>query len=96
MSVAALVVWMFAVFLAIFGVVFVLLGLNSERSYWVQRDPTGDARQDATRLAAIVRRSGHYASGEYRAPLRITAIGVIMCEVAVALGIVALVMTLVS
>ena len=47
---------MFGLFLFIFGVVFVLLGMNSERGYWVQRDPTGDARTEATRLKRRRRR----------------------------------------
>jgi hypothetical protein len=95
-SIAALVLWMFALFLFIFGAVFVFLGMNSERGYWVQRDPTGDARKEATRLGSVIRRAGHFAAGEYRAPLRIAAIGVIMCEVAIGFGIVALITTLVS
>lgn len=87
---------MFGLFLFIFGVVFVLLGMNSERGYWVQRDPTGDARTEATRLSSIIRRSGHFASGEYRAPLRIAAIGVLMCEVAIGFAVVALIVTIAS
>jgi hypothetical protein len=93
-STAALVFWIIAVVLAVFGVVFVLLGLNSERAYWTQRDPSGDARDDATKLPAIIKRAGHYAAGEYRAPLRITAIGVLLCEIGVAFAVVALVVTL--
>ncbi len=87
---------MFAFFIFIFGVVFVLLGMNSERGYWVQRDPTGDARTEATPLGTVIRKAGHFATGEYRAPLRIAAIGVIMCEVAVCIAIVALITTLTS
>ncbi len=96
MSIAALVLWMFAFFLFLFGALFVLLGMNSERGYWVQRDPTGDARREATPLTSVIRRAAHFAAGEYRAPLRIAAIGVLMCEVAVCLGIVALIVTLAS
>jgi hypothetical protein len=87
---------MFAFFIFIFGVAFVLLGMNSERGYWVQRDPTGDARTEATPLRTVIRKAGHFATGEYRAPLRIAAIGVIMCEVAVCLAVVALITTLTS
>lgn len=96
MSTASLVLWMFAIFIFIFGVVFVLLGMNSERGYWVQRDPTGDARKEATPLGKVIRHAGHFAAGEYRAPLRIAAIGVLMCEVAVGLAIIALITTLAS
>jgi hypothetical protein len=88
---AALVFWIIALVLAVFGLVFVLLGLNSERAYWAQRDPTGDARTDATKLPAIIRRAGHFAAGEYRAPLRITAIGVLLCEIGLAFAVVALI-----
>ena len=94
MSTAALVFWMIAFVLVAFGVVFVLLGQNSERAYWAQRDPSGDARRDATSLGTIARRAGHFAAGEYRAPLRITAIGVLMVEIAIAFAVVALIVTL--
>jgi hypothetical protein len=93
---AALVFWIIAIILFLFGVVFVLVGLNSERGYWSQRDPSGNARQDATKLPAIMRRAGHYAAGEYRAPLRITAIGVLVCEIAIAFGVVAVIATIAS
>jgi hypothetical protein len=92
-SVLALVLWTFAVVLLLFGLVFVALGRNSERSYWSQRDPSGDPAHDATPLSTIVRRAGHYATGEYRAPLRITAIGVLMCWIAVGMGILAVLAT---
>lgn len=96
MSTASLVFWMIAFVLVAFGVVFVLLGQNSERAYWAQRDPSGDARRDATSLGTIAKRAGHFATGEYRAPLRITAIGVLMVEIAIAFAVVALVITLAS
>ena len=94
MPTAALVLWIIALVLAAFGVVFAILGLNSERAYWSQRDPSGDARTDATKLSAVVKRAGHFATGEYRAPLRIAAIGVLMCEIALAFAVVALIVTL--
>lgn len=89
MSVLALVLWTFAVVLLIFGLVFVGLGRNSERAYWSQRDPSGDAAGDATPLGDIVKRAGHFATGEYRAPLRITAIGVLLCYVAIGFAVLA-------
>lgn len=94
MPTAALVFWIIALVLAAFGVVFAILGLSSERAYWAQRDPSGDARTDATKLSAVVRRAGHFATGEYRAPLRIAAIGVLMCEIALGFAVVALIVTL--
>lgn len=96
MSIPELVLWTIAVVLALFGLVFVVLGQNSERAYWTQRDPSGDARREATPLSAIARRAGHYAAGEYRAPLRITAIGVLMLEIAVAFAVVAVVVGLLT
>jgi hypothetical protein len=83
-----------SIVLAGFGVVFAILGMNSERAYWSQRDPSGDARTDSTKLSAIVRRAGHFAAGEYRAPLRIAAIGVLLCEIALGFAVVALIVTL--
>lgn len=93
MSTAALVFWIIAIVLAVFGVAFAMLGMNSERAYWAQRDPSGDARTDATKLSAIVKRAGHFAAGEYRAPLRIAAIGVLLCEIALGFAVVALIVT---
>ncbi len=96
MSTAALVFWIIAIVLLAFAAVFVLVGLNSERSYWAQRDPSGDARKEATKFSAIVKRSGHFATGEYRAPLRIAALGVMLGELAIGFGIVALILTVAS
>jgi hypothetical protein len=93
---AALVFWIIAIVLLAFAAVFVMVGLNSERGYWSQRDPSGDARKEATPFSAIVRRAGHFATGEYRAPLRIAAVGVLLGEIAIAFGVVALIVTLVG
>ena len=78
MSISTEVFLFFAVGLFIFGLVFVLLGLSSERGYWSQRDPSGDARKDATKFHTIYHRAFTIAAGEYRAPLRIAAIGVVL------------------
>ena len=94
MPTAALVFWIIALVLAAFGVVFVLIGQNSERAYWAQRDPSGDARREATSLGTIARRAGHFATGEYRAPLRITAIGVLLLQLALGFAVIALIVTL--
>ena len=82
MSMAALTLLIFAIVLAIFAAAFILLGMSNERAYWSQRDPSGDARRDATPLAAIAKHTLHYAAGEYRAPLRVVAIGVLMWWIA--------------
>ena len=94
MSTAALVFWIIAVVLLLFALLFVALGMNSERAYWTQRDPSGDARKEATPLSAVLRRAGHFATGEYRAPLRIAAIGVLMGELAIGFAVIALIVTL--
>ena len=82
--------WVIAIVLAIFGVLFVVVGMASERSYWMQRDPSGDAAREATRLSVIIRHAGRLATGEIRAPLRIAAIGVILIVLAVVSAIIAL------
>jgi preprotein translocase subunit Sss1 len=93
-SIAALTLWIIAIVLLAFALVFIVLGRNSERAYWSQRDPSGNAERDATSLGTIARRAGRYAAGEYRAPLRITAIGVLMVYGAVGFGVIALIVTL--
>lgn len=93
MSTVALVFWIFAIVLAVFGVAFMLLGENSERGYWAQRDPSGDARSEATKIGAIARKPMHFAAGEYRAPLRIIGIGWLMVYLAVAFAILAVIAT---
>jgi hypothetical protein len=95
-STAALVFWIIAFVLIVFAVVFVLLGQSSERGYWTQRDPSGNSRSEATSITTVARRAGHYAAGEYRAPLRIMGIGVLLAEVALGFAVVALVVTLVG
>lgn len=94
MSTAALVFWIIAFVLIAFAVVFVLLGQSSERGYWLQRDPSGNSRTEATSIATVARRAGHYAAGEYRAPLRIMGIGVLLGELAIGFGVIALIVTL--
>ena len=94
MSTLALVFWIFAIVLLIFGVAFLLIGQNGERGYWSQRDPSGVARDDATRVSAIARRPMHFAAGEYRAPLRIMGIGLLLCEIAVAFAALAIIATI--
>ena len=89
MPVAAIVFIVFAIVLALFGLAFVLLGMSNERAYWSQRDPSGDPRTEATPFSAIMKNTWHYATGEYRAPLRVVAIGIVMWWLAIACAIVA-------
>ena len=90
MSITALTLIILGICLALFGVAFIALGMSNERAYWSQRDPQGDPRRDATPLAQIIKRAGHFAAGEYRAPLRVAAIGVIMIWMAVASAVIGL------
>ena len=92
MSISVEVFLFFAIGLFAFGLVFVLLGLSSERSYWSQRDPSGDARRDATKFHTIYHRAFSIAAGEYRAPRRIAAIGVVLWYFAAA----ALILSIIS
>lgn len=90
-NIAAETFWIFAAFLFAFGAAFVILGLSSERNYWSQRDPSGNAKKDATKFAAVYANAFKYAAGEYRAPLRVAAIGVIQWYLAAACAIAAIV-----
>ncbi len=86
--------WIFAIALALFGLVFVLLGLSSERGYWSQRDPSGNAKAEATKFSKVYANAFRYAAGEYRAPLRIAAIGVVLWYLAVICAVVAILLGL--
>ena len=90
MGTASLVLWVFAIALVAFGIAFILLGLSSERGYWSQRDPSGNARHEATKFSVVFGNALRYASGEYRAPLRIAAIGVIMWYIAAIFAVLAI------
>lgn len=94
MSTTALTLVILAICLALFGIAFIALGMSNERAYWSQRDPQGDPRRDATPLAQVVKRAGHYATGEYRAPLRVAAIGVIMIWLAIASALIGILVEL--
>ena len=94
MSIPAETFWIFALALLIFGSVFVFLGLSSERNYWSQRDPSGNAKRDATRFSTVYANAFKYAAGEYRAPLRIAAIGVLQWYLAIVCAIVAILLGL--
>ncbi|MDP2288505.1 MAG: hypothetical protein Q8M73_08065 [Actinomycetota bacterium] len=96
MNLAAVTLFIFAFVLASFGVGFAGAGMSNERAYWSQRDPHGNAAADATRFAVILQNAFKYSAGEYRAPLRVAAIGVLMLYLAgvfAALGILVLVLS---
>jgi hypothetical protein len=86
---STLVLLILAIVVALFGAAFIALGLSNERAYWAQRDPSGDSRQEATSLSSILPRAGRLAVGEVRAPLRVAAIGVLMCYLAIGFAILA-------
>jgi len=88
-STAALVLTVFAIALAAFGVLFSVMGQRGERAYWSQRDPSGNPNSEATPLRAVALRTWRYAAGEVRAPLRIMAIGILMLWLALACIVVA-------
>jgi len=94
MNIPAETMWIFAIALALFGLVFVLLGLSSERGYWSQRDPSGNAKAEATKFSKVYANAFRYAAGEYRAPLRIAAIGVVLWYLAVICAVLALLLGL--
>ena len=96
MNISAEVFLFFAIGLFVFGLVFVLLGLSSERGYWAQRDPAGNAKRDATKFHTIYHRAFKIAAGEYRAPLRIAAIGVVLWYFAVAAIVLSLLSVIIS
>lgn len=96
MSISSEVFLFFAIGLFAFGLVFVLLGLSSERGYWSQRDPSGNAKRDATKFHTIYHRAFTIAAGEYRAPLRIAAIGVVLWYFAVAAAVLSVISIFVS
>ena len=96
MNTGVVVLWTFAIVLALFGLAFVWTGLNGERGYWSQRDPHGNARADATKFPTIMRKAFTFAVGEVRAPLRIAAIGVILIYAAVAFAVIALITSLLN
>ncbi len=96
MNTGVVVLWTFAVVLALFGFAFVWTGLNGERGYWSQRDPHGDARSDATKFPTIMKNAFRYSVGEVRAPLRIAAIGVILVYAGVFFAVIAIVTSLLN
>lgn len=96
MSTPALVSLIVAVVLIVFGIVFVLVGHSAERGYWAQRDPSGDSRTEATSIGTIAWKAGQYAFGEFRAPLRIMAIGVLIAALGVGFAIVSVLLALIG
>lgn len=94
MSGPVLVPTIIALVLLAFGLVFVLVGRNAERGYWAQRDPSGDPAREATSLGEIASKAGRYAVGEYRAPLRIIAIGMLTGALGIGFALAAVLLAL--
>jgi len=96
MDLAAVTLFIFAFVLASFGVGFAGAGMSNERAYWSQRDPHGNAAQDATRFTEVLRNAFTYSAGEYRAPLRVAAIGVLMLYLAALFAVAGIVVLLIN
>ena len=96
MNTGVVILWTFAIVTAMFGLAYIWTGLKSERSYWKQRDPHGNAHTDATKLPIVIRNAFQYSSGEVRAPLRIAAIGVLLTYIAGIFAVVAIIVTVTS
>lgn len=93
MSIAALTFWFLALFLVIFGVVFALYGMSSEKAYWFQRDPEGNPSTEATPFRKVYTHFWRIAISNERAPLRIAAIGVTLVYLGIACAILAVIFT---
>jgi hypothetical protein len=78
------------IFLVIFGLVFALYGMSSEKAYWFQRDPQGNPSREATPFRKVFTHAFAIAFSDERAPLRIASIGVIL----IYLGIISLIAAL--
>lgn len=94
MSIPVETFYIFAIALALFGTGFAALGMSNERAYWSQRDPSGDPRKEATPFTSVIAKAPIYAAGEYRAPLRVAAIGVIMWYLAIAAAVIGFLISL--
>jgi hypothetical protein len=77
-------------FLALFGIAFVVLGLVNERSYWAQRDPSATPGSEGVRLPDLVRHAWPYALRGKRPSLRIGGIGVILVVLGAVFAVVGL------
>ena len=93
MSIAAITFWFIGIFLALFGLVFALYGMSSERSYWAQRDPSGNPAREATPFSRVFTHFWRIAISDERAPLRIAAIGVTLVYLAIVAFIIAIIFT---
>jgi hypothetical protein len=85
-----------AVFLALFGIAFVVLGQVNEKSYWSQRDPSAAPGREGTRLPQVARRTWYYAVQGKRPSLRIMAIGIVLVAAGVVFALLALLAALLS
>ena len=71
-----------ALFLALFGIAFVVLGLVNEKSYWSQRDPSAVPGSEGVRLPELTRHFWDYAVHGKRPSLRIGGIGIVLILIA--------------
>ena len=94
MNTPVVALWTVAIVTGLFAIAFIWTGANGERGYWSQRDPHGDSRKDATKFPVIARNAFKYAVGEVRAPLRLSAIGVLLLYVAIIFAVIAIITTL--
>jgi hypothetical protein len=78
-------------FLALFGIAFLALGLMNERSYWAQRDPSAAPGSEGVRLATMVRQAWPLALRGKRPSLRIGGIGVILVVLGVVFAVAGLI-----
>jgi hypothetical protein len=83
-SVTVIVFLLLGAFLIIFGLVFALYGMSSEKAYWFQRDPQGNPAREATPFRKVYTHAFAIAVSDERAPLRIAAIGVVLIYLGIA------------
>jgi hypothetical protein len=76
------------VVLAVFGLIFVLVGRSGERGYWEQRDPQEVAGQDDVTIGQVQQKLGYYATKGKRPSLRLMAIGLILLYVGILVALI--------
>ena len=74
--------------LAVFGIVFVALGVVNDRSYWSQRDPSAAPGSNGVSAGELVRHAWSYAVGGKRPSLRIGGMGVLLLAAGVIVAVI--------
>ena len=77
--------------LAVFGIVFVALGVVNDRSYWAQRDPSGTPGTEGVGVGELVAHAWSYAVGGKRPSLRIGGMGVLLLASGVIVAVIGVV-----